>query len=75
MPDHRACARLENLDVARTHITDDDLVSLIPNFKALEILNLNSCVNITAVSLERCANGTNFCLTLNFVFLSLNEFS
>ncbi|KAF9992133.1 hypothetical protein BGZ79_003470, partial [Entomortierella chlamydospora] len=56
VPDHRAFARLENLDVARTPITDDDLVSLIPNFKVLEVLNLNSCVNITAVALERFAN-------------------
>ncbi|KAF9389246.1 hypothetical protein BGX21_000147, partial [Mortierella sp. AD011] len=56
VPDHRAFARLENLDVARTPITGDDLVSLIPSFKALEVLNLNSCVNITAIALERCAN-------------------
>ncbi|KAF9352997.1 hypothetical protein BGX26_009225 [Mortierella sp. AD094] len=75
VPDHRAFTRLENLDLARTPITDDDLVSLIPSFKAVEAINLNSCIHITALALERCANGTDFRLIPNLASPSLNGFS
>ncbi|KAF9960244.1 hypothetical protein BGZ65_012609 [Modicella reniformis] len=54
VPDHRAFARLLNLDLARTLITDNDLIALLPIFKSVQVLNLNSCTHISASALERC---------------------
>ncbi|KAF8952373.1 hypothetical protein BGZ46_003500, partial [Entomortierella lignicola] len=56
VPDHRSLVHLQNIDLARTPITDNDLIALIPSFGALEVLNINSCIHITAEALERCAN-------------------
>ncbi|KAG0368675.1 hypothetical protein BC939DRAFT_529193 [Gamsiella multidivaricata] len=54
VPDQRAFIYLLHLDIARTPITNDDLVKLIPCFKSLEVLNLSSCASVTAASLESC---------------------
>ncbi|KAF9106651.1 hypothetical protein BGX27_009066 [Mortierella sp. AM989] len=66
VPDQKAFTRLQTLDLARTPITSEDLITLIPRFKAVELLNLNSCIHISTTALECCANELNALENISF---------
>ncbi|KAF9970876.1 hypothetical protein BGZ73_006275 [Actinomortierella ambigua] len=58
VPDSLGFQRLQELDLMRTRITDDDLQAIRSSFPALEILNLTGCSRLTDVSLQRlCSQG------------------
>ncbi|KAG0199285.1 hypothetical protein BGX28_007427 [Mortierella sp. GBA30] len=57
VPDCKAFTRLLDLDIARTPIGDDDLITLIGSFRSVESLNMTSCPNIGIHALEQCVQG------------------
>jgi len=57
VPDSRAFNRLLDLDIARTPIQDDDLISLLGSFKTLRSLNLTTCPNLGTRALEQCVQS------------------
>ncbi|KAF9916394.1 hypothetical protein BX616_003862 [Lobosporangium transversale] len=66
VPDDGAFACLLKLDLARTQITDNDLMKLTPVFMAVQVLNLSACPNIGANSLEFCVTALHKLQNISF---------
>ncbi|KAI1297558.1 hypothetical protein EDD11_007042 [Mortierella claussenii] len=57
LPNPDAFTKLLDLDMARTALTDNDLLQLIPSLKTVQTFNLTACANIGTSSLMACVRA------------------